>query len=57
MYYVGRDGVTLVLEKGPEFKVLATNNLAEPVDATPALVGNQIFLRSEKSLYCIGESR
>lgn len=55
VYYVSRDGVTLVLEKGPEFKVLATNKLKEPIDATPALVGNQIFLRSEKSLYCIGE--
>jgi outer membrane protein assembly factor BamB len=55
VYFVGRNGVTLVLEKGPEFKVLATNKLAEPIDATPALVGTQIFLRSEKSLYCIGE--
>jgi outer membrane protein assembly factor BamB len=55
VYFVGRNGVTLVLEKGPEFRVLATNKLDEPMDATPALVGNQVFLRSEKSLYCIGE--
>jgi hypothetical protein len=55
VYFVGRNGVTLVLEKGPEFKVLATNQLDEPIDATPALVGNQIFLRGEKSLYCIGK--
>jgi outer membrane protein assembly factor BamB len=55
VYFVGRDGVTLVLEKGPEFKVLATNTLAEPTDATPALVGHQIFLRGENSLYCIGK--
>jgi outer membrane protein assembly factor BamB len=54
VYYVGRDGVTLVLEKAPELRILATNRLAEPIDATPALVGNQIFLRSESSLYCIG---
>ncbi len=55
VYIVGRNGVTLVLEKGPEFKVLATNTLEERSDATPALVGNQIFLRGENSLYCIGK--
>ena len=55
VYVVGRNGVTLVLEKGPEFKVLATNTLEERSDATPALVGSQIFLRGENSLYCIGE--
>jgi outer membrane protein assembly factor BamB len=55
VYVVGRNGVTLVLEKGSEFKVLATNTLEEPIDATPALVGNQIFLRGEKSVYCISE--
>ena len=51
----GVDGVTLVIEKGPEFKVLATNELDEPIDSSPALAGNQLFLRSEKSLYCISQ--
>lgn len=55
VYYVGRNGTTVVLEKGAEFKVLATNKLDEPVDATPALVGKEIFLRGEESLYCISE--
>lgn len=55
VYYVGRDGTTLVLKKGPEFEVLATNAVDEPIDSTPALAGNQIFLRSDKSLYCIAE--
>ncbi len=55
VYYVGRDGTTLVLKKGPEFEVLATNKLDEPIDSTPALAGNQIFLRGEKSLYCISQ--
>ena len=55
VYFVGRDGATLVIEKGPEFKVLATNKLDEPIDSTPALVGNEIFLRSDRSLYCISK--
>ena len=56
IYFVGRRGVTLVLKKGAEFEILATNELDEPIDASPALVGSEILLRSEKSLYCISES-
>ena len=53
VYYVGRDGVTLVLARGEEFSVLATNELEEPIDSSPALAGDQLFLRGNKSLYCI----
>jgi outer membrane protein assembly factor BamB len=55
IYFTDRDGTTLVLEDAPEVKVLATNKLDEAVDASPALVGNQIIMRSETHLYCIGE--
>ncbi len=53
VYYVGRNGVTLVIEKGSELKVLATNTLDEHIDASPALAGKQLFLRGEDNLYCI----
>jgi len=53
IYFAGRDGTTLVVERGPEVKVLATNLLDERVDASPALAGNQIFLRGKSHLYCI----
>jgi len=55
IYVTGRGGKTVVLEVGKEFKVLATNQLSERIDASAAVAGNQIFLRGEKSLYCIGE--
>jgi outer membrane protein assembly factor BamB len=55
IYITGRDGVTVVIAPGPELKVLATNKLDEPVDASPALVGDRIFIRGEEHLYCIGE--
>jgi outer membrane protein assembly factor BamB len=54
IYIVSREGTTVVLEHGPELKVLATNVLDEPVDASPALVGQHLFLRSTSHLYCIG---
>ena len=53
VYFTGRDGVTLVIERGPDFKILAENRLPDDIDASPALVGNQLFLRGHKYLYCI----
>jgi outer membrane protein assembly factor BamB len=55
IYLAGRNGATVVVKHGPEFEVLATNQLDEPIDATPAIVGNEIIIRGEKSLYCIAE--
>jgi outer membrane protein assembly factor BamB len=56
VYFVGRNGTTLVIAKVREYKVLAVNRLEEDMDASPALVGNQIFLRGKKHLYCIAEN-
>jgi outer membrane protein assembly factor BamB len=56
VYITGRNGVTLVIERSPELKVLATNQLAERFDASAALAGNQLFLRGAKHLYCIAEN-
>lgn len=52
-YWAGRDGTVLVLKHGPKFEVLATNEMGEGIDASPALVGKQLFLRTAKNLYCI----
>jgi outer membrane protein assembly factor BamB len=56
IYFTGRDGTTVVIRHADELEVLATNELGEPVDASPAIVGDNIFIRSDKHLYCIGEN-
>jgi outer membrane protein assembly factor BamB len=53
IYFVGRDGTTLVLKQSDKVDVLAINRLDDPMDASPAVVGKQLFLRGEKFLYCI----
>jgi outer membrane protein assembly factor BamB len=53
VYLVDRDGTTLVLRQGDHLDILATNRLDDPIDASPALAGRQLFLRGEKFLYCI----
>ncbi|MCH8839175.1 MAG: hypothetical protein IH831_00575 [Planctomycetes bacterium] len=39
--------------KSDQLEVLAVNGLDEPIDASPAIVGKQLFLRGDKHLYCI----
>lgn len=53
VYIAGRDGTTLVLKRGPRFDVLATNTLDDGFDASPAIVGDELFLRGRSHLYCI----
>ncbi len=52
VYVTGREGKTLVLKHGNEFNVVATNDLGEPVDSTPAIVGNELIIRGANSLFC-----
>jgi outer membrane protein assembly factor BamB len=53
IYFVGRDGTTLVLKAGDKLEVLATNRLDDGIDASPVIVGTQLFLRGHQHLYCI----
>ena len=53
IYIAGRDGKTVVLEHGPNFKLLTTNELDDGFDASPAIVGDVLYLRGRKNLYCI----
>lgn len=55
VYIAGRDGTTLVIRNSGKYEVLATNDLDDEFDASPALAGDEIYLRGKKSLYCIAE--
>ncbi len=51
---VSEDGDTFVVKAGPKHEVLAVNSLEEPVYASPAVSQGNLFIRGEKTLYCIG---
>ena len=53
IYVVGREGTTVVTEAGAEYKPVATNVLDEPIDASPALVDKEIYIRGSKHLFRI----
>jgi outer membrane protein assembly factor BamB len=57
VYLSSREGTTIVFKHGPEFEVLATNILDEPIDASPAIVGDDLIIRGENHLYCISEEQ
>ena len=55
VYAVSRDGLTVVFRAGDRFEVLATNQLEDVFNATPAIVGDTLILRGDRYLYRIGE--
>ena len=53
IYFISGKGETTVLKEGRKFEVVAENKLPGEVFATPAILRDQILLRTDKSLYCI----
>ncbi|MCH2179858.1 MAG: PQQ-binding-like beta-propeller repeat protein [Mariniblastus sp.] len=47
-------GTMLVLKSGREFEIVARNEFPEGIYATPAVSKNQLFLRTQSQLFCIG---
>ncbi len=56
IYVAGRDGRTVVFRHGARYDVLAVNELDDGFDASPAIVGDEIYLRGRKALYRISRS-
>ena len=55
IYVTNEDGVTSVVTSGPQFKVLAENDLDDYTLSSPAISGGRIFLRTTKHLWAIGK--
>lgn len=54
VYFLSDRGMMTIVAAEPEFKILAKNDLAEKCFASPAISDNQLFIRGEKRLFCIG---
>ena len=53
VYITGREGTTLVIRHGARYELLASNDLDDEFDASPAIVGDELFLRGHRYLYKI----
>ena len=55
LFLLNEYAVTTVLAAGPEFKVLATNELDDTYTlSSPVSAGSRLFIRTATHLYCIG---
>jgi outer membrane protein assembly factor BamB len=57
IYITDEDGVTSVVKAGPEFGVLAENDLGQYTLSSVAVSEGQLFIRTDGLLYAIGERR
>lgn len=55
VYLTGRNGTTVVIKDSGNFEITSTNSVGETVDATPAPVDNELFIRGARTLFCISE--
>ena len=55
VYFANNAGKVIVLKAGAQWEILAVNELGEEIFATPAIAGNRIFIRTDKSLQCFGQ--
>jgi hypothetical protein len=53
VYFISGKGETTILKEGRNWEIVAENKLPGEVFATPAILRNQILIRTDKSLYCI----
>jgi outer membrane protein assembly factor BamB len=57
IYVTSEDGATSVVKAGPAFELLAENDFDDYTLSSPAISDGQIFIRTAKALWCIGNKR
>jgi outer membrane protein assembly factor BamB len=55
IYVTGRNGTFYVVKDNPQFEIMARNKLEDEFEASPIVIGTDMFLRGYNHLYCITE--
>jgi outer membrane protein assembly factor BamB len=55
LYVPNQSGDVFVLRAAPKFELLATNSVSESTNASLAASDGELFVRTDKALWCIGE--
>ncbi len=55
LYIPSGKGVITVIKAGKQLEILAQNDLKEKIFATPAVIGNTLYVRTTKHLYAFGQ--
>ncbi len=55
LYVTNQDGTTLVFKPNPDkYEEIARNKLGDNCNATPAISGGKIFIRTDGHMFCLG---
>lgn len=54
IYFLSETGESTIIEAGPQFKVVARNQIDEACQASYAVSRGQLFIRTQENLYCVG---
>jgi hypothetical protein len=58
LYVANRNADVFVLHTSPKFECMATNSIGgEPMNASLAISDGNIFIRTDKQLWCIGKKK
>jgi outer membrane protein assembly factor BamB len=57
IYLFSQNGKATVLKAAGDWEILATNDMEEQVFATPAMIGNRMYVRTTGALYCFEQNR
>jgi outer membrane protein assembly factor BamB len=57
LFVVNEEGKTTVVQLGSSPERVSSNSLHDPMLATPAIAHGCLFFRSDRWLYCVGQSR
>ncbi len=55
IYLAGENGVVVVLQDGPEYDVLAKNDMGDSIVGTPAIADGRLFIRTRAKLLAVGQ--
>ena len=56
IYFTAENGNTFVIKTGEKYELVATNKLDAIVMSTPAIAGDQMFIRTAEHLVCVSGS-
>jgi outer membrane protein assembly factor BamB len=54
IYFASNSGKVVVVKEGKPWEFLTINDLKEEIEATPAIAGRRLFIRTRNALYCFG---
>jgi len=55
IFTISHEGKVTVLKPGPDWEALATNDLNDECNATPAFADGKLYVRTRGTLYCFGK--